>query len=180
LVFGPKIIGFVVMCVFYVCAEQGISFWMPTYLLSIGYTLPDAARVASAFWIALTAGRFLAIPVSLYLPSVSLVTSSLVLSFVCLSLTQIHVLAAPAFVASGLFLAPVFPTGLVWINREYTSLNATALYLVSGSVGALLIAPALGGLKEQFGAQIIPITLVVCTFISLVSALWLWWRMKRV
>ena len=173
LVFGPKIIGFVVMCVFYVCAEQGISFWMPSYLLSIGYTLPEAAKVASAFWIALTAGRFLAIPVSLYLSSVALVASSLVLAFISLLLTQIHVLAAPAFVASGLFLAPVFPTGLVWINREYTSLSATALYLVSGSVGALLIAPALGVFKEAFGAPIIPITLAICAFISLLATLWL-------
>ena len=173
LVFGPKIIGFILLCVFYVCAEQGISFWMPTYLLSIGYKLPDAAKVASAFWIALTAGRFLAIPISLYLRSAALVSLSLLLAFVSLLLSQIHVLAAPAFVAAGLFLAPVFPTGLVWINREYTSLSATALYLVSGSVGALLIAPALGVLKEVLGAPIIPITLAICAFVSLLAALWL-------
>jgi MFS transporter, FHS family, glucose/mannose:H+ symporter len=171
--FSPKIIGFVAFCLFYVCAEQGVSFWMPSYLQSIGFGISDSAKVASWFWQALTVGRFLSIPLSLRFSSGTLVTLCLLLSFISLLVAQIPSLAAPAFVAAGLFFAPIFPTGLVWINREYSSIRASSVFLVSGSVGALLIAPMLGVLKQSFGGSSIPITLALCTLISLLAALWL-------
>ncbi len=171
--FSPKVVGFVVFCFFYVCAEQGVSFWMPTYLQTIGFSLADSAKVASTFWQALTLGRFLAIPISLRVSSKNLIAMSMLLSFVALLLAQIPSLAAVAFVAAGLFLAPVFPTGLVWINREYSSVSASSVYLVSGSVGALLIAPLLGVLKQLFGASIIPIVLALCALLALLAGLWL-------
>jgi MFS transporter, FHS family, glucose/mannose:H+ symporter len=170
---SPKVIGFVVMCLFYVCAEQGVSFWMPSYLQSIGFDLAQSARVASWFWQALTVGRFLSIPLSLRFSSATLIAGCLLLSFVALVLAQIPSLATPAFVAAGLFFAPVFPTGLVWINREYSSVAASSVFLVSGSVGALLIAPLLGVFKQSFGAPIIPITLAACAFLALIATLWL-------
>jgi MFS transporter, FHS family, glucose/mannose:H+ symporter len=171
--FSPKVLGFVAFCLFYVCAEQGISFWMPTYLQTIGFNLADSAKVASRFWQALTLGRFLAIPISLRVSSTNLIATCMLLSFAALLVAQIPSLAAFAFVAAGLFLAPVFPTGLVWINREYSSISASSLYLVSGSVGALLIAPLLGVLKQSFGASIIPITLAACALLALLATLWL-------
>ncbi len=170
---SPKIIGFVMFCLFYVCAEQGVSFWMPSYLQSLGFSIADSAKVASWFWQALTVGRFLSIPLSLRFSSSTLVVLCLLFSFVSLLLAQIPGLAAPAFVAAGLFLAPVFPTGLVWINREYSSIRASSVFLVSGSVGALLIAPLLGVFKQSFGASSIPITLALCALISLLAAFWL-------
>jgi fucose permease len=170
---SPKVIGFITFCLFYVCAEQGVSFWMPTYLQSIGFSLPDAAKVASTFWQALTVGRFLAIPISLRVSSTNLIAACLLLSFAALLVAQIPTLAAPAFIAAGLFFAPVFPTGLVWINREYSSIGASSVYLVSGSVGALLIAPLLGVLKQTFGAPIIPIALALCALLALLATLWL-------
>jgi MFS transporter, FHS family, glucose/mannose:H+ symporter len=170
---SPKVIGFVLLCLFYVCAEQGVSFWMPSYLQSIGFDLAQSARVASWFWQALTVGRFLSIPLSLRFSSASLIVGCLFFSFIALVLAQIPSLATPAFVAAGLFFAPVFPTGLVWINREYSSVAASSVFLVSGSVGALLIAPLLGVFKQSFGAPVIPIVLAVCAFLALISSLWL-------
>jgi MFS transporter, FHS family, glucose/mannose:H+ symporter len=170
---SPKLIGFVLLCLFYVCAEQGVSFWMPSYLQSIGFDLAQSARVASWFWQALTVGRFLSIPLSLRFSSVTLILGCLSFSLTALLLAQIPGLATPAFVAAGLFLAPVFPTGLVWINREYSSVAASSVFLVSGSAGALLIAPLLGVLKQSFGAQVIPIALAICALLALSSAFWL-------
>jgi MFS transporter, FHS family, glucose/mannose:H+ symporter len=171
--FSPKVIGFVALCLFYVCAEQGVSFWMPSYLQSIGFDLAQSARVASWFWQALTVGRFLSIPLSLRFSSANLIIGCLSLSFVALLFAQIPSLAAPAFVAAGLFFAPVFPTGLVWINREYSSVAASSVFLVSGSVGALLIAPLLGVLKQSFGAPVIPIALAASALLALISSFWL-------
>jgi MFS transporter, FHS family, glucose/mannose:H+ symporter len=176
---SPKVIGFVVLCLFYVCAEQGVSFWMPSYLQSIGFDLTQSARVASWFWQALTVGRFLSIPLSLRFSSATLIVGCLLLSFIALLLAQIPSLATPAFVAAGLFFAPVFPTGLVWINREYSSVAASSVFLVSGSVGALLIAPLLGVFKQSFGASVIPIALAICALLALISSLWLRELAKR-
>ncbi len=176
---SPKVIGFVVLCLFYVCAEQGVSFWMPSYLQSIGFDLAQSARVASWFWQALTVGRFLSIPLSLRFSSATLIVGCLLLSFIALLLAQIPSLATPAFVAAGLFFAPVFPTGLVWINREYSSVAASSVFLVSGSVGALLIAPLLGVFKQTFGAPVIPIALAVCALLALISSVWLRELAKR-
>jgi MFS transporter, FHS family, glucose/mannose:H+ symporter len=170
---NPKLIGFVAMCLFYVCAEQGVSFWMPSYLQSIGFDLAQSARVASWFWQALTVGRFLSIPLSLRFSSATLIVGCLLLSFMALLLAQIPSLATPAFVAAGLFFAPVFPTGLVWINREYSSVAASSVFLVAGSVGALLIAPLLGVLKQVFGASVIPLALAACALLALCASIWL-------
>lgn len=170
---GPKVIGFVVMCLFYVCAEQGVSFWMPSYLQSTGFDLAESARVASWFWQALTVGRFLSIPLSLRFSSATLIIGCLLLSVVALLVAQVPSLAAPAFVAAGLFFAPIFPIGLVWINREYSSVAASSVFLVSGSVGALLIAPLLGVLKEVFGAPVIPIALAASALLALCASIWL-------
>lgn len=168
-----KLFCFIMVCLFYVSAEVGVNFWMPSYLQSVGFNLPDAARVASYFWIALTAGRFLGIPISLRFSSVQIMLGCLTLSILSLLASQIPGFAGVAYVLTGLFFAPIFPTGLVWINREFSSLSATSVWMISGSVGALLVAPALGVLKEQFGATVIPISLVFCSAISLFAAIWL-------
>jgi MFS transporter, FHS family, glucose/mannose:H+ symporter len=173
LIFQPKLLGFALVCLFYVSAEVGVNFWMPTYLQSVGYGLPEAAKFASWFWIALTLGRFLAIPISLRVSSINIVLGCLSLSIASLMLSQIPGFAAVGYVATGLFFAPVFPTGLVWINREFASLGATSVWMVAGSTGAFLVAPAIGALKQSSGASAIPISLMVLTIISLLAAVWL-------
>src|SRR5262249_28016163 len=81
--------SFVVIYVFHVAIETGVGGWEPTHLKTIGYSVTAAATATSVYWLSLTIGRFLVMPLSLRFSAQSIVIVSCVGMAVCLVLATI-------------------------------------------------------------------------------------------
>ena len=82
---------------------------------------PDGAapvhlELVSGFWAAFTAGRLLGAGLSVRVRSDRLATGGLLCGVVCLLAATQPGIAGVAYVAAGLALAPVFPTGVAWLS----------------------------------------------------------------
>lgn len=59
------LLGFLVLYVLNVAVEAGVGGWEPTHLETVGYSATVAASATSVYWLMLTAGRFLIVPIAL-------------------------------------------------------------------------------------------------------------------
>lgn len=115
----PGVLVGIFICAFvlYVAVENGIGGWMTSHLEFDGLRSSLAATVTSGFWLALVTGRLV---ITLIPPRVSestIVLGGSALGTVALFLATIPALAPFAYVAAGLVIAPIFPTGIVWLAR---------------------------------------------------------------
>ena len=85
-----------------------------------------AATATSAFWLALTAGRFIAIPVSMRWPAPALVTGCCAGMVVFLLLAVIPAAAPWAYGGLGFICAPLWATGLPWLTRAAPKVAAAS------------------------------------------------------
>jgi fucose permease len=164
--------AFVVIYVLYVAIESGVGGWEPTHLEAVGYPAAVAATATSAFWLALTAGRFLAIPISLRWPAPVIVTACCAGMVVFLGLATIPSVAPWAYGGLGFMCAPIWATGLPWLARAAPKVAAAGAYVMATSMlGGIAFPPLLGRAIEVAGVRSVPLLLgavaVVCTGLSL-------------
>lgn len=109
----PRVlVGFLVLYILNVAVEAGVGGWEPTHLETVGYTATVAASATSVYWLMMTAGRFLVVPITMrYAPERILAVCAAGMT-VCLLLALVKGVAPVAYAGVGLFIAPVFPTGL--------------------------------------------------------------------
>ena len=100
-----------------------------------------------------------------------LVVSTLALAATSLEFATIPAAAPVAYTFAGLFLAPVFTTGLVWLTRVMPSGGATTLVFASSFLGPVAFSPVVGALKDSFGAGAIPAALLGVTLLCLMIAI---------
>jgi fucose permease len=83
--------------------------------------------------------------------------------------------AAPyAYAGVGLFIAPVFPTGLPWLNRALPqSTRAGAWVIAASMLGGVAAPPLLGVGIEASGIHAVPWLLTALSAASLIATLWL-------
>jgi fucose permease len=166
------VIAFVVLYVLYVAIESGVGGWEPTHLEAVGYSATVAATATSAFWLALTAGRFLAVPISLRWPAPAIVTACCAGMVVFLGLATIPSFAPWAYGGLGFMCAPIWATGLPWLARAAPKVAAAGAYVMATSMlGGIAFPPLLGRAIEVAGVRSVPVLLgavaVVCTGLSL-------------
>jgi fucose permease len=166
--------AFVGLYVLNVAVESGIGGWEPTHVESLGHTAAYGAAATSVYWFMLTLGRFLVAPLALrWRPSTIIVWSCAGMA-VCLLLAPIPQLTVFAYAGVGLFIAPVFPTGLPWLARGVPQVQRAGGYLVAASmIGGVAFPPLLGMGIEWWGVVSIPWTLFILTAVSLGMAVWL-------
>jgi fucose permease len=171
-----SLLGFILLYFFYVGGEVGTASWQATHLAP-SYGEANAALLTSLFWAALTVGRLLAAPLSLVLRPPTLVLGAAGLAFLSLLLSHSLELAPYAYTLTGLFLAPVFPTGLVWLRQTFPrrAAGATAIVVASASFGAVVFPPLIGVAVEFGGGALIPSSLAAVASVCLLSAALLWW-----
>ena len=166
--------GFIALSFFYVAAESNAALWAASHLTDgLGYSKKDAAFMTSYFWVAITAGRFLSVPIALRTSSANLIVGAMALSLLGLLLAQVPTLAPYGYLLAGLAFAPVFPSGMAWIGRAVPGEFSTSSYFLAGTVGSLLGAPLVGWVKQQFGANSIPSVLLIFAVIAFGCAIWL-------
>jgi FHS family glucose/mannose:H+ symporter-like MFS transporter len=151
---------FMVAFALYVGMEAGIGGWMPSHLESIGVQSVAAATLTSGFWLALAAGRLLAALVPARVPERAIVITGSAVSAIALIGALIPAVAPVAFIVAGLAIAPIFPTGIVWLAKlRPGDARVTSWLFPASMVGGAIIPGGIGAVIARFGIGIAPAVL---------------------
>ncbi|NUP16009.1 MAG: MFS transporter [Streptomyces sp.] len=171
---GSVLAVFVALYVLHVGIEAGVGGWEPTHLETVGYGAGFAATATSVYWLMMTVGRFLVAPIALRYSPQTIITVSCAGMTVCLLLAAVPGLAPYAYAGVGLFIAPIFPTGLPWLHRAAPrARRAGALVIAASMVGGVVAGPALGKAIEWSGVRSVPLLLGAVSALCLTATLWL-------
>ncbi|MFI1481240.1 MFS transporter [Streptomyces sp. NPDC020747] len=171
---GSVLAVFVTLYVLHVGIEAGVGGWEPTHLETVGYGAGVAATATSVYWLMMTVGRFLVAPIALRYSAQTIVTVSCAGMTVCLLLAAVPGLAPYAYAGVGLFIAPIFPTGLPWLNRAAPrARRAGAVVIAASMVGGVAAGPALGKAIEWSGVRAVPLLLCAVSALCLAATVWL-------
>jgi FHS family glucose/mannose:H+ symporter-like MFS transporter len=152
----PGVLVGVFICAFilYVAIETGTGGWMTSHLESLGVASDNAATLTSAFFLAIVTGRLLITLVPPVVPESTVVLASAVAATVALAAAAAGVGLPWAYVAAGLAMAPIFPTGVVWLARlRPTDSTATAWLFPATSVGGVVGPAAIGIVIANAGVR---------------------------
>ncbi|WP_373465010.1 MFS transporter [Streptomyces luteogriseus] len=171
---GSVLAVFVVLYVLHIGVETGVGGWEPTHLETVGYGAGVAATATSVYWLMMTVGRFLVAPLALRFSAQAIITVSCAGMTVCLLAATVPALAPYAYAGVGLFIAPIFPTGLPWLNRTAPQARrAGALVIAASMIGGVAAGPALGKAIEWSGIRAVPLLLCGVSALCLAATLWL-------
>jgi fucose permease len=171
---GSVLAVFVTLYVLHVGIEAGVGGWEPTHLETVGFTAGVAATATSVYWLMMTVGRFLVAPMALRFSAQAIITVSCAGMTVCLLLAAVPGLAPYAYAGVGLFIAPIFPTGLPWLHRAAPQARrAGAVVIAASMVGGVAAGPVLGKAIEWSGVRAVPLLLCCLSVLCLTAALWL-------
>lgn len=163
----PHAVLISLLLLLYVGAEAAFGGWIYTYAVALDLSdATTAAYMVSAFWGALTVGRLLAVPLATrYRPR------SLLLTDLAGCLVSVGVLllwsSSPAAtwlgaLGLGFSMASIFPTVITLAERRITITGqVTGWFLVSSSIGAMLLPWMIGQLFESVGPQITMFAILV-------------------
>jgi fucose permease len=165
---------FVTLYVLHVGIEAGVGGWEPTHLETVGYGAGAAATATSVYWLMMTVGRFLVAPLALRFSAPAIITVSCAGMTACLLLAAVPDLAPYAYAGVGLFIAPIFPTGLLWLHRAAPrARRAGAVVIAASMAGGVAAGPTLGKVIEWSGIQAVPLLLAAVSAACLAATLWL-------
>ncbi|WP_405877235.1 MULTISPECIES: MFS transporter [unclassified Streptomyces] len=168
------LVGFLVLYILNVAVEAGVGGWEPTHLETVGYSATVAASATSVYWLMMTAGRFLVVPLTLKHSPERILTICAAGMTVCLLLARVKGVAPVAYAGVGLFIAPVFPTGLPWLNRALPQAKRAGAWVIAASmIGGVAAPPLLGVGIEASGIHAVPWLLTVLSAASLAATVWL-------
>ncbi|GAB7184788.1 MFS transporter [Kitasatospora sp. Ki12] len=171
---GSVLAVFVALYVLHVGIEAGVGGWEPTHLETVGYGAGLAATATSVYWLMMTVGRFLVAPITLRFSAEAIITVSCAGMTVCLLLASVRDIAPYAYAGVGLFIAPIFPTGLPWLNRAAPrARRAGALVIAASMVGGVVAGPTLGKAIESLGVRSVPLVLGAVSALCVAATLWL-------
>ncbi|MEV5439401.1 MFS transporter [Streptomyces sp. NPDC052682] len=171
---GSVLAVFVALYVLHVGIEAGVGGWEPTHLQTVGYGAGVAATATSVYWLMMTVGRFLVAPIALRFSAQAIITVSCAGMTVCLLAATVPPLAPYAYAGVGLFIAPIFPTGLPWLHRAAPrARRAGALVIAASMVGGVAAGPVLGKAIEWSGVRAVPLLLCAVSALCLAATLWL-------
>lgn len=145
----------------YVGTEAAISGWIVTFMQRVRHASPYLASLSSTgFWLGMAAGRLALGPVTDRFRVRSATTSYLMIAILLQAgLAAVHVAAVSTalITAIGLFLGPLFPSGIVVLARALPrNLHVGAVSFVAsvGQLGAALLPFVLGSLSQWLGIRV--------------------------
>ncbi|MET3988064.1 MFS transporter [Streptomyces sp. PvR034] len=170
----PVIAAFIGVYVLHVAIETGVGGWEPTHLEAVGYGAATAATATSAYWAAMTIGRFVIVPLSLRWSAPSILTVCCAGMAAFLALATVPAFAPYAYFGVGLMIAPIFPTCLPWLNRAVPSVAAAGAYVIAASmIGGVAFPPLLGGVIDTMDVRAAPLVLFALAIVCVGLSLWL-------
>lgn len=160
--------SFMLMFLAYVAVEGGVGAWEVTHLRdTLGITTGTASQLSALFWVSFTLGRLISASLALRVAPAHLITGTLILATVSFALATIPAAAPLAYTLSGLFLAPVFTAGLVWLTRVLPGGAAPTVVFAGGFLGPVVFSPVVGIMRDTFGPNAIPLTLMGIALLDL-------------
>jgi MFS transporter, FHS family, glucose/mannose:H+ symporter len=159
---GRLVSIFILAFILYVAIENGTGGWMTSHLESVGLRSTDAAAVTSGFWLALVTGRLLMTLVPSSVPESAIVLAGAGIATIALISATLGPAAPWAYVLTGLALAPIFPTGIVWLAKlRPGDSRATSWLYPAASIGGIAGPGAIGIVIAQAGVSWAPAVLAV-------------------
>jgi fucose permease len=159
---GRLVAIFIIAFVLYVAIENGTGGWMTSHLESLGLRSTDAAAVTSGFWLALVTGRLLMTLVPPSIPESSIVLTGAAIATIALIAASVSAVAPWAYLVTGLGMAPIFPTGIVWLAKlRPGDSRATSWLYPAASIGGIAGPGAIGIVIAQAGVSWAPAVLAV-------------------
>jgi len=135
---------------------------MTSHLESVGLRSTQAATVTSGFWLALVTGRLLITLVPRSVPEGTIVLTGAGMAAVGLLAATAGILAPWAYLVTGLALAPIFPTGIVWLAKlRPGDSRATSWLFPAASIGGIAGPGVIGIVIAQAGVSWAPAVLAV-------------------
>lgn len=164
--------AFFTIYVLHVAIETGVGGWATTHLVAVGWGATFAAGATSAYWLAMTLGRFGAAWLSLRAGPAQIMVGACVGMTLSLLLAVNGTAAPIAYVLVGLFIAPIFPTGLAWLAAVHpASRNATASVIAMSMIGGVAFPPMIGGVIGLAGAPAAPLFMAGLSAICVAATL---------
>ncbi len=156
---------FVIAFALYVGTEAGVGGWSTSHLESTGLRSTTAAALTSGFWLALGLGRLVVALLPSRISEPAIVTTASALGALAL-LAAVSGRAAPiAYVVTGLVIAPIFPTGIVWLAKLLPGDSRATSWLFPGAmVGGALIPATIGFVIARVGLGGAPVVLSAVAF----------------
>ena len=151
----------------YVGAEAGFGGWIYTYAVALDLSdVTTAAYLTSAFWGALTVGRLLAIPVAARFRPRSILFADLAGCLVSVGFLLAGSGSAAATwlgaMGLGLSMASIFPTAMSLAeHRIPITGQVTGWFLVSASIGGMLLPWLIGQLFEPVGPRMTMVAILL-------------------
>ena len=171
--------GFLLMYFLYVACESGVASWETVHLEpSLGAR--GAAYMTSIYWGAVTVGRLLAVPVSGLVRPRLLVLIAVTIALAALLAAHVTSMAPFAYALAGLAFAPVFPTGLAWVQRVFPrrSERVVPIVLAGANLGPVITTGAIGALVAWGGHGLVPTALSGIAAALLAVVVSLWWATR--
>jgi MFS transporter, FHS family, glucose/mannose:H+ symporter len=143
---------FMVAFALYVGIEAGTGGWMPSHLESNGVQSLAAATLTSGFWLALAVGRLFAALIPARVPERLTVIAGVAVAAIALFSALNPAVAPFAYIVTGVALAPVFPTGIVWLAKlRPGDARATSWLFPASMVGGAIVPGTIGAVIARFG-----------------------------
>jgi MFS transporter, FHS family, Na+ dependent glucose transporter 1 len=174
---SPRLLlGLIVLFAFlYVGAEVAFAGWIFTYATRLDMLYgAKAAYLTSLFWGAFTAGRLVGIPVAARFRAQAILSADLAGCLVSLGVLLIWPGSLAVVVLStaglGFFMASIFPTLIVWTERQMTLTGRTTGWMFTGAgAGGMFLPWLVGQLFERVGPPvmtwIILVDLLACALV---------------
>jgi fucose permease len=157
----------------YVAIEAGTGGWMTSHLESVGIRSGVAAALTSGFWLAVAAGRLLITLVPASVPEPAIVLAGAGVATVTLLAAWVGIARPEAYILTGLALAPIFPTGIVWLARlKPCDARATSWLFPATALGGIVGPGAIGLVVARFGVGSAPLVLALVAA-GCLSAFWM-------
>ncbi|POQ98975.1 hypothetical protein AU468_11330 [Alkalispirochaeta sphaeroplastigenens] len=172
---GTALAGTVVFLVFlalYIAAEASASNWIPTSLTR-NHTPPVVASTMAMVWLAVSAGRLAAVPLSVHVAPHVMVLGSAGCATAMFLLARFEPAAPLAYIATGFFMGPVYPATVSWIRRVFPSRAArvAAAVMAGGGLGGIFGPPLVGAVTDSFSTAEIPLAIALILVIALLTGL---------
>ena len=161
----------------YVGAEAAFGGWIYTYAVALDLSdVTTAAYLTSAFWGALMVGRLLAIPLAARFRPRSILFVDLAGCMVSVGVLLLGSGSAAATwlgsMGLGLSMASIFPTAISLAeHRIPITGQVTGWFLVSASIGGMLLPWLIGQLFEPVGPQVTMVAILLVLVAAMLAFL---------
>jgi fucose permease len=164
---------FMVAFALYVGLETGIGGWMTSHLESVGRQSLTAATFTSGFWLALATGRLLAALIPAAMPERVIVIVGSAVAAVALLAALIPTVAPVAYILAGFAIAPLFPTGIVWLAKlRPGDARATSWLFPASMLGGAVVPGGISAVIGRFGIGLTPVVLSIVA-LGCLASFWL-------